>query len=192
MQMEVLSGRVPVLRDRASFILPGSKRLITEQGIFGDNLDVLQLNSIPQSGGFIGTGASGFIRSKSYAETKSIDLQLDVVFFEDGLCVGPDESGLYESITADLDRQRSSAQKILDSLRNGASPGQVFEILRPLARRERPEDRSGRHVRERSSPFLPIFANMAIHRLVNMDGSQLLPWFEQYAQAPSLQLHRPS
>ncbi len=191
LQMDVLSGRAPVVRDRASFILPDSKRLITEHGLFGDNLDVLSPDSTPQSGGFVGTGASGLMRGERHAEMKAIELQLDTVFFEDGLCVGPDESGLFESIAADLDLQRSSAQQVIDSLRNGASLGEVFEILRPLARRAGADDRSGRHLSGHLSSLLPMFARMAINCLVNMDGPQMLPWFEQYAQASSIQLHRP-
>jgi hypothetical protein len=59
MQLEVLNGRAEVVRDLGSFILPGSKRLITEQGMFGNNLDVLPRDEIARGGGYIGAGGGG-------------------------------------------------------------------------------------------------------------------------------------
>ena len=50
MQMDVLSGRAGITRDLFSFILPGSKRLITQEGMFGDNSDVLPPESASLSG----------------------------------------------------------------------------------------------------------------------------------------------
>jgi hypothetical protein len=103
-----------------------------------------------------------------------------VVFFDDGLCAGPDESGLFESVREDLERQRNAAARIVEALCGGGSAGQVFEILRPLARRQGAEAR----------PLLPMFANMAIHRLVNASDPEMLAWFEQAAQSSPLRLHR--
>ena len=50
MQMDVLTGRAEVSKDRFSFILPGSKRLITQNGMFGDNSDVLPPESASRGG----------------------------------------------------------------------------------------------------------------------------------------------
>jgi hypothetical protein len=36
-----------------------------------------------------------------------------------------------------------------------------------------------------------MFAGMAIHQLVNASAPDLLAWFEQAAQPPSLRLRRP-
>src|SRR5260370_28591537 len=41
LQMDILNGRVAVPQDLGTCILAGSKRLITEQGMGGNNLDVL-------------------------------------------------------------------------------------------------------------------------------------------------------
>jgi hypothetical protein len=58
-QWDVLSGRSKVWRDAATFILPGSKRLLTERGMFGDNLDVLTPEEMPRSQGYCGCGWAG-------------------------------------------------------------------------------------------------------------------------------------
>ena len=185
-QLEVLTGRTKVAQDLYSFILPGSKRLITEQGIFGNNQDVLPPDEGRRYGGRM--SYSGF-RDRMDDPSAATELCLDFVIFEDGLCAGPDESGLFESVTESLELQCNVAQDVVAALLNGASAGQVFEILRPFARRTPPPAPSAR--RPHQVPFASLFASMAIHELVDSDASDLLPWFERYAQPPSLRLRRP-
>ncbi|MES1257346.1 MAG: hypothetical protein ABUS51_02905 [Acidobacteriota bacterium] len=184
LQFDFLSGQGGVVRDMGTFILPGSKRLLTEQGTFGSNFDVLPPEQAGAGGG-VGMGGGGQRgMGPGIIET---ELVLDSVIFEDGLCAGPDESGLFGSLTKDLADQRQTAQEIVSALRNGASPGQVFEILRPLARHPR-------QALSRAASFSPLlrsFANSAIHRLVQGPEPDLLAWFEQIAQATPLRLHRP-
>ncbi len=191
MQMDVLSGRSQAVRDLGSFILSGSKRLITEEGTFGNNLDVLQPHELPPHGaGYMAAGGGrGFGREISHERIGAVELSLDVAIFEDGLCVGPDEFGLFDSMTEGFERQRSAAEEAAKALRGGASEGQVFEILRPLAHHIAPPPGSGH--RDPSS-VTSIFANMAIHRLVHASASELLAWFEQSAKPASLHLRRPS
>jgi hypothetical protein len=172
MQLDVLTGRTEAARDRASFILPGSKRLITEQGVFGNNHDVLA----EETRGYCG-GWGGRFRTEESAPVK---LLLDLVIFEDGTCVGPDEDGLFDRLTASLEQQRRASQDALAALREGASVGRIFEIVRPLAK-----DRS-----PRESPLAGMFGNMAIHQLVHTDGAELLAWFELAAQEPARRLRR--
>src|SRR6185436_16502319 len=96
-QMDVLSGQSGVTRDPFAFILPGSKRLITGQGIFGNNLDVVPPESFERLPGFVGSRAGGGRgRQESRDEIAEIALTLDFVVLEDGLCPGPDEWGLFE------------------------------------------------------------------------------------------------
>jgi hypothetical protein len=57
-ETDYLSGRAGVVRDLGSFILLGSKRLITEQGMFGNNLDVLPEDVAAQGGGYGGSAAA--------------------------------------------------------------------------------------------------------------------------------------
>ena len=188
-QMDVLTGRTGVVRDRFSFILPGSKRLITVDGMFGDNFDVLPSESAPTGGGFMGAvGRGGMRRGADEEEIIGTELGLDTVFFEDGLCVGPDEFGLFESVTEEIRQQHRVAQEILEALRKGEAIGRVFEILRPLACRTRPAARQ--HDRNPSG-LLSMFANTAIHHLVNMSDPELLAWFEVSAQPSRIPLHRP-
>ena len=178
-QTNVLAGRTKVVRDFASFFLPGSKRLITEEGTFGNNLDVLPPEAVPQGGLIQGMGRSGSDRNRFKEAITSVELQLDTVFFEDGLCAGPDESELFESVMEDLALQRSTAQQIVELLCAGASRGQVFDLLRPLGRRQS----SGHGIRS-------MFSHEALHHLVEADDSQLLQWFEEWDQVAPLPLHR--
>ena len=178
MQSDFLNGLAGVIRDLGSFILPGSKRLITERGMFGNNLDVLPPEAVGRGGGYISaSGGGAFRKGASEEETAQIELALDFAVLEDGQCVGPDEWGLFESLTQDVARQRTTAQEIVAALHNGASAGQVFEILRPLARHGPP------------SPLLSMFANSAIHKLVHLGEPELLRWFEQVAQSSPVPLH---
>ena len=174
-QREVLTGRCKVGRDLGPFILPGSKRLITERGIFGNNLDVLTPEELPRGRGFYG-GFGGGGPENSELDISAVELVLELVILEDGLCVGPDESGLYESLKASLDVQRRAAEEALTALQAGASIGKIFEIIRPLARHQP----------------LEMFGSEAVHHLINSRPEELLTFFNEAAQPPSLQLHRPS
>ena len=191
-QMDFLSGQSGVIRDLGTFILPGSKRLITEGRTFGNNLDVLPPETLGCSGGWISGGGGRPLRNQVKTEIAEIELVLDFVLLEDGLCVGPDEWGLFESLTEEVRRQLETARDIVAALRNGASPGRIFELLLPLARsRHNPPARGIADPAQSLSPLLAMFGQVAIHRLVDLDGSQLLPWFEQIAQSSPVRLHRP-
>ena len=191
-QREVLTGRSKVGRDLGTFILPDSKRLITEQGIFGNNLDVLAPDDLPRGRGYCGGfGGGGGFRGAAEEELAGVELVLDLVILEDGLCVGPDESGLFEDLNESLDLQRRAAQEAVAALRNGASEGRIFEIVRPLARHRPPSPAPGGKSRPASS-LLPAFGSEAIHRLIDASAPELLAWFERAAEPRTLQLRRPS
>ena len=182
MQMDVLAGLTGVAQDRSRFILPKSKRLITEAGVYGDNSDVMSLESE-----FSGRGYGGVrSRIRRHENVVGVELRLDVVIFDDGLCVGSDEFGLVESVIEVLEQQRSAAQQVVEALRNNASRGHVFEIVRPLANRARVEAGGG------FGHLLRIFARRAIDDLVEKSGPELAGRFEHFAQASALPLHRPS
>ncbi|HEX4168598.1 MAG TPA: hypothetical protein VHZ55_24310 [Bryobacteraceae bacterium] len=188
-QRDVLVGRSKVGRDIGTFILPGSKRLITERGIFGNNLDVLTPEELPRAQGYCG-GWSGGSSCESEAELAAVELVLDLVILEDGLCIGPDESALYEVLNESLDLQRMAAAEALTALQAGASVGQIFEIVRPLARHGPPPPEThgkARHL----GPIVQTFANEAIHHLINATDSDLLAFFERAAEPRSFELRRP-
>jgi hypothetical protein len=60
-----VSGRAGVTRDLFSCILPGSKRLITQEGMFGDNSDVLPPESASHSGSYGLRGGRNHRRSSA-------------------------------------------------------------------------------------------------------------------------------
>ena len=87
MQLDVLTGRSPLNRDLGTFILPGSKRLITERGMFGSNLDVLGRDQFGGGGGYMGAGGGGFRRDRDLEKIVTVELVLDLAILEDGaLC----------------------------------------------------------------------------------------------------------
>jgi len=187
-QTEVLTGRSKVGRDLGTFILPDSRRLITQRGLFGSNLDVLTPEELPRSRGYCGGwGGDGY---RVNGETdRSLELVLDLVVLEDGLCVGPDESGLFEALNESLDLQCAAAREAVKALQSGASLGQVFEIVQPLAGRRPPQPVRGKAAH--TMPLLMTFGSDAVHRLINESDSDLLAFFERTAQPRSLELRRP-
>ena len=184
-QLDVLSGRSEVVQDIGTFILPGSKRFITERGMFGNNLDVLGQDPRPHGGGYAGAG--GGTRNSTSEKIVAGELILDLAILDDGRCVGPDEYGLFESLIEDLESIRSTAEQAAKSLRDGASAGQIFEMLRPLARHT-PHTATQR----RRSSFLRMFADMGIRQLINDDPPAVERWLETQAQPPRIRLQRVS
>jgi hypothetical protein len=114
MQLDVLTGRSGVTRDVGTFILPGSKRLITERGMFGNNLDVLGEGEGSRGGGY--TGAGGGSRTSSHEEIVATELILDSAILEDGRCIGPDEFGMVENVREDLEQIRRTAERTVAAL----------------------------------------------------------------------------
>ena len=179
MQLDVLTGQAQVTRDRFNFFLPGSKRLITEDGMSGDNFDVLPPEPEPAGTGYVmGHGGAG--RQGERKEIAAAELQLDVAIFEDGFCAGPDEDGLFDQLSEDLRRRREAAAQITEMLQAGATAGQAFDVLRPMANRRV----GGRR------PLLSLFSDMAIHQLIRASNEELMAWFSKAAEPPALQLHR--
>jgi len=178
-QRDVLKGRSKVGRDLGTFILSGSKRLITEHGLFGNNLDVLTSEELPRVQGYCGGWGGGNSSQSNETEQATVELVLDLVILENGLCLGPNESALYEAINESLDIQQKAAQEAATALQSGAAVGRVFEIIRPLARQHR-----------HSRAALPSFGNEAIHHLINANDTDLLAVLKSAAEPRSLALRR--
>lgn len=189
LQRDVLTGRSPVGPDLGTLILAGSKRLITERGMFGSNLDVLPPDQFPGGQIYGGGWGGGGPRPGAATDWAVVELVLDLVILEDGLCPGPDESALFEALNESLDLQQAAAQQAVEALQAGASVGHVFEIVRPLAQHNAPPraDRKPRH----RHPLVPAFGNEAIHHLVHSSAAGILDFFQRAAAPRSLQLRRP-
>jgi hypothetical protein len=129
-----------------------------------------------------GGGWGGSRRVRVREETAAVELCLDLAIFEDGLCIGPDEFGLFDRLIQALKRQRSAVQDAVTVLRKGGSVGQVFEVIRQLADGER--DKA-------PMPILGTFLNICAHMLMWTGSAELLAWFESFAEACSLPLRRP-
>jgi hypothetical protein len=68
--------------------------------------------------------------------------------------------------------------------------GQVFEIVRPLARHDPPQPRTEGKPRH-SGPIQLTFGGEAVHHLINSSDTDLLAFLERAAQPRSLELRRP-
>jgi hypothetical protein len=200
-QMAVLTGREKAVRDLSTFILPGARRLITEHGVFGDNRSVLAVEAT--GGGGRGWAGGGSARGVELNDLVKIVLELDVAVFEDGLCVGPDELGLRQNLTEQMQTQSHLAGEIAQALRGGAGRGAIFEMLRPLARltpsaapvtpgvANIPSMAARARGGHAHRPMLSMFARSSVDQLINADDARLLTWFDEAAAISPLRLHTP-
>lgn len=164
--------------------LPGSKRLVTPDGVFGDNSDVLPAETRPS--GFIGSFAGGSNRvHPGRPERHPLELQLDSVIFADGLCAGPDEIGVLAALDPVAKEQRRMAAEAAALLRKGATFGAVFDLLRPIARHPVPGPAS--------QNLLFSFGRQALDRLIqarNERRDDLIDWFDEQSRYPKIELRR--
>src|SRR6185437_942415 len=114
--------------------------------------------------------------------------------FEDGLCVGPDRSGGFDTLMAELSERRRIATEILQALQEGGSRGDAFEIVRPLAKWPPPPPPPARTGPEAQPPHLHArrqFAQTVIHQLVQLDDLALRSVFENATRPLAIELRRP-
>ena len=195
---DVLTGAVPVNPRTPGHIFPGSKRLITPQGVWGDNTDVLPPDENDRrrgmAGSFTGGGVGWSFHGPRAPEPISGDLLLDLAIFEDGLCVGPDRYGAFDALTGDISDRRRFATEILQALERGASRGEIFEMVRPLAKVPPPPPPAARIGPQAHPPYTHTrrqFAETVIHQLVQLEDAALRSAVERAARPLSIQLRRP-
>ena len=180
--------------------LPGSKRLVTPSGVFGDNSDVLppEVTKTGFVGGY-GGGRSGKRRGEE--ELRLHDMQLDSAIFADGLFAGPDEMGLFASLEQAKSEQQRLASEAAALLRVGARFGEVFELVRVAARipppppapRPSPPGQNRPTSPMRNNAHLNSFASHAVRLLTFADEErrhELIEWFDEQARSAEIKLHR--
>jgi len=190
---DVLTGAAPVSPRTSGHIFPGSRRLITTQGVRGDNTDVIPPDANDPRRGMV--GSFGWVGGRwRGAEPVSGDLLLDFAIFEDGLCVGPDQYGGFDALMAEVSERRRIATEILEALQKGASRGDIFEIVRPLAKVPPPPPPPARTGPQAHPPHPHAqhqFAQAVIHQLIQLDDLALRSVFENAARPLAIQLRRP-
>jgi hypothetical protein len=167
--------------------LDGSKRLVTPQGTFGNNSDVLPPEAKPM--GFV--GASGMNRMGRPAINKvQSEVQLDFVIFADRTCAGPDQMGSFEGIRTAAAEQQRIASQAASMLRQGSRLGDIFEIVRTAARHPGPGTSS---FDIRATHLLFSFGRQALDHLVHgVEGREadLARWFDEQSRVAALELRR--
>ncbi len=91
-------------------ILPGSKRLLADMQIIGDNTDVRppRPDEIWRGGGIGSTVGS---RSRPLPEMHSVVLVIDGLFFADGEFIGPDHCLLWEDVFYEAEAKLETARR---------------------------------------------------------------------------------
>jgi len=105
-------------------ILPGSKRGIRGNSMFGDNTDVRPPQPDELWRGGIGGGGSRTRRA--LGPLKSVTLILDGLFFVDGGFAGPDTLRTYDRVTADADAHIEVARLAREGHEQGLSPAEIL------------------------------------------------------------------
>jgi len=190
---DVLTGAAPVDPRTSGHIFPGSKRLITTQGVWGDNTDVIPPDPNDPRRGMAGSFGWAGGRRRA-AEPVSGDLLLDFAIFEDGPCVGPDRYGGFDALMAELSERRRIATGILQAAQKGASRGDIFEIVRPLAKGLPPPPPPARTGPQAHPPHLHAqhqFATTLIQQLIHLDDVALRSVLENAARPLAIELRRP-
>ena len=181
-QLEVLVGGRQAGDPGHRGIAPGSKRLDAERGLFGSNPA-----AATAMGGRRGGGVAYAIDPRRASGVSLSEVALDVAIFDDGLCVGPDTNGMFASLTTAIGTVRETANKAVALLQGGASEGEVFDLLLPLARSEvSSRTRSGGNI------LLPMFSRVAVHHLIQNSREEQVAWFARFGEGTSIALHRPT
>ena len=130
-------------------ILPGSKRLLADRSIFGDNTDV----RAPRSdevwrGGAVRAGGGGRALTDT-SRVRNVVLVIDGAFFVDGEFLGPNQMRLWEDVYHEGEVKIEAAHIAGDGKRSGRSATDIMvdidrytgpppdpRSLPPMARRE--------------------------------------------------------
>lgn len=175
----LLSGDRGLRLDDNSLILPGSKRLISETGVWGNNYDVAPPPRGP-------TGGAAFGGSRlACPDAASRHIQVDLAIFEGGECAGPDEFGAFSILMSDLQTRRELAIEILSAIRKGVTREELYQRLSPIASRHTSPER-GHH----PNFILRNFATEVSRRLTDREDFALADWLEEQARPPRLELRR--
>jgi hypothetical protein len=139
-------------------------------------------------GGFAWSGGT-----RRAAPPVSGELLLDLAIFEDGLCVGPDRHGGFDELIEELSERRRIGTEILERLQKGASRGEIFELIRPLAQGPPPPPPAARMPSARPLPTRSghYLAQTIIHQLTQLDDASLLRAFEKASLPLAIDLRRP-
>jgi hypothetical protein len=130
-----LEERVRKLYGYWHVILPGSKRGIRGNSMFGDNTDVRP----PQpeevwKGGILGGGGRS---RRSPGPLKSVTLTLDGVFFADGGFAGPDTLCSFDRLIADVDAYLQVARLARDGHHRGLSARDILKQIEEITGSDR-------------------------------------------------------
>ena len=164
-------------------ILPGSKRLLADMKIFGDNTDVRPARGDEVWRGGVVAGGAGGRNSTEAGGLRSVVLVMDGAFFADGEFIGPNQVHLWEEIYYEADVKLQAARIAAAGKARGSSTAEIMSDIDrftgpapdrggrpPMASRETvdPEDFRRWHRGQLAIWFSPLRQRGGDEAVVNM------------------------
>ena len=109
-----------------------------------------------------------------------LQLELDSVFLENGLCIGPDKAGTLDSLTSGLVARRKLAQALMDDLAVGLPVEAIIEKLQQYMRPDAPP----RSTQYNRGELVRSFAHWTIHQLKHLAPGDLSAWIASFGEPP--------
>jgi hypothetical protein len=115
-------------------------------------------------------------------------LALDAAFFSDGVCVGPNETKLFEEAESAIRARTELSNELAAELRKGATAGQILDRIKPESMKYRMMHGPGpaEHPNHSRAQFLQSI----LHSIIRLPDDNLLRMFEQFSRPPTMQLRR--
>jgi hypothetical protein len=131
-----LDERVRKLYAYWHVVLPGSKGLVRDAELVGDNSDVRPPHDDEiWKGGIVSVGGAGYSRFRS--PVIAISLAIDGVFFVDGGFAGPDTLHNFDRFTAEVNARLEVAKIARDGHNRGFAPAAIFEKIEGITSPDR-------------------------------------------------------
>jgi hypothetical protein len=172
-------------------ILPGSKRGIRGNNMFGDSTDVRP----PQpdelwKGGVMGSRGGPH---RPPAPLKSVTLTLDGVFFVDGGFAGPDTLHCFDLLTADVDAHLQAGKIARDGHNQGLSPAAIFAQIEAVTGPDRgpaPPPPPGGVGNTIEDALRNIASSIGLSRQRGSDDDQIIYSLMSWTETPLPNFHR--
>jgi hypothetical protein len=176
--VETLFGSEPFDGGNRRIIFPGSGRVITPDGVRGDNWEAVSVPPPDTSRNGCGFSFGGGL-PEELSRVASVELHLDTVFLGDGRVLGPDDGGTLSALVSGLPPCREEARRIKADLRAGISSAALIEKLQELWETAKYPPRDPNFYRDMLMRHL---LGRAIYFLHQQNTERLLSWLKFFEE----------